>query len=195
MCIRDSFDLRTIGYAYANGTGTGTFNPNPPSNPPQYPNPGSPTASLDPSGNLIVKWSSLQLARFTGGTASTATKKLTITMPDTPDDHAILTNWFFANEWYRASYYSVAPAYAPRTLPSPPLPYSPSCGTCITVGSTNTNKLVLIMMGRALGTQARPGDVRNYLDGTNGTNAYSGTLSYMQLPHGGDSNDATTVAQ
>lgn len=121
--FRSPIDSSQISYAYSGGS----FNPT------SYSLPGSPSQSLDSSGNLVVTWSSERLARYTGGGA-TSNRVLTITIGPPAgvsgilSDHSILSNWFFTNEWYRSTYYAVATQYAP------PMPHT-ACGTCITVNS------------------------------------------------------------
>lgn len=176
--IRDGSGGLTSQITYSHGGGS--FNPSPASDP------SAPSQSLTSSGDLTVSWASYRLPRYTGS----GTRTFTITI-ETPDDNAILSNWFFTSEWYRAAYYAIAPAYAPHTQP-----YVPSCGSCITVTDassgaiTTNNKMVMILMGSALGQHSQPSSsVADYLDGANGTNAQSGTLSFVKSARGGSSND------
>ena len=173
-----------ITYSYSGGS----FNPSSPSDP------SAPTQSLTSSGDLTVSWASYRLPRYTG--SGTRTFRITI---ETPDDHAILSNWFFTNQWNRYVYYAVAPDYVPHTQPYVPIP---GCGGCVTLSNPSTgttmtdNKAVVIMFGRALASQSQPsGNVAYYLDGTNATNAQSGTLSFVQNPRGVSLNDVAVKVQ
>ncbi len=146
--------------------------------------------SLDAAGNAIVTFSA-KLPNLGSGW-----KNVSITIP-VPGDNAVLTHWYFTNQWYRSAYYAIAPAYAPHTQP-----YAPSCGSCITVTDassgaiTASNKMVMILMGSALGQHSQPSSsVADYLDGANGTNAQSGTLSFLKSARGGSSNDLAISLQ
>ena len=97
-----------------------------------------------------------------------------------PADHSLLnasstgpgaTGWFVRNEWYRLAYYTLAPSYAPGG--------SLACTTgsnCLNVTNltpAGAQRAMLILAGRAVGTQTRPNSaLLNYLDGTNATNNY-----------------------
>jgi hypothetical protein len=97
-----------------------------------------------------------------------------------PSDHSLLssastgagaTGWFVRNEWYRLTYYAIAPSYAPGG--------SLACTTgtnCLTVTNltpAGAQRSLLILAGRAIGTQTRHNStLGNYLDGTNATNNY-----------------------
>ncbi len=135
------------------------------------------------SGNLPVTFSA-RLPNLGSGN-----KNATINIP-VPDDNSILTHWFFTNQWQRTVYYAVASEVAPSHTPSS------SCGTCISVNGTTGNKVVMILMGGALGTQAQPSSSPDdYLENTNRAAAAAGTLVFGLTPRGASYNDLTVVLQ
>lgn len=91
-------------------------------------------------------------------------------------DHALLdandatTGWFVRNEWYRLLYYAIAQGHAAAGLPSP------ACTTgtnCLTVGAApdDDKRVLLVLEGRSLGTQARPSAaLSDFLETTENTN-------------------------
>ncbi len=182
--FRSPISSSQITYTYSGGT----FNPT------SYALPGTPTQSLDSSGNLTVTWPSVRLARYTSG-GGTSNRILTIKI-DPADSygilssHSILNHWFFTNEWYRAAYYAIAPEYSLSHMPSS------SCGTCITVNSVTGKKVVMILMGRAMSGQSQPSNsAADYLEGTNRTAATTPTLVFSQTPRSTTANDLTVVVQ
>jgi hypothetical protein len=109
--------------------------------------------------------------------ASSFTRNMRVTIPIvvtsswinnvTPDAD---TGWFIKNEWYRQTYYAVAPGYLPGG--------SSTCSagsTCLTVNNmsattyptTNDKRAVLIFAGRALSGSHPTTSIANYLEGTN----------------------------
>jgi hypothetical protein len=91
-------------------------------------------------------------------------------------DHPLLdpsnptTGWFVRNEWYRLLYYAIAQGHAAASLPSP------ACTTgtnCLTVGAApdDNKRVLLVLEGRSLGTQARPSAaLSDFLETTENTN-------------------------
>jgi hypothetical protein len=80
------------------------------------------------------------------------------------------TGWFIKNEWYRQTYYAVAPGYLPGA--------SSTCSagsTCLTVNNmsatnyptTNDKRAVLVFAGSALTGSHPSASIANYLEGTN----------------------------
>lgn len=75
--------------------------------------------------------------------------------------------WFIANQWYKLSYYAVAPGYAPGggSNCTPP--------NCLSINNwtpapTNNKRAALVFVGRAIGSQTRPpATLSDYLEGEN----------------------------
>ena len=88
-------------------------------------------------------------------------------------DHPLLdastassTGWFVRNQWYRLTYYAIAPphaasATAPRACTAIPL----TCLDVANVAPAGTQRAILILAGRALAGQARPSaNVTDFLE-------------------------------
>lgn len=88
-------------------------------------------------------------------------------------DHPLLdasiassTGWFVRNQWYRLTYYAIAPphaasAAAPRACTAVPL----TCLDVANVAPAGKQRAILILAGRALAGQARPSaNVADYLE-------------------------------
>jgi len=106
-------------------------------------------------------------------------------------DHVLLDattastiGWFARNEWFRQTYYAVAPAYITGNTASLRLP--PACTTgstgiaandCLTVSSVtpaSAQRAILILGGRSLNSTSRPSaTLANYLEAGNATSAYT----------------------
>ncbi len=139
--------------------------------------------TLDSSGNLLVTFSA-RLPNLGSGN-----KNATINIP-VPDDNSILAHWFFTNQWQRAVYYAVASEVTPSHTPSS------SCGACIAVNGAVGNKVIMIVMGRALGTQTQPSsNPGDYLENTNRAAAAAGTLAFGLATRGASYNDLTVLLQ
>jgi hypothetical protein len=87
-----------------------------------------------------------------------------------PSTTAPNIDWFISNQWYRQTYYAVAPGWVPSGSGacSPP--------TCLTVNNlaapTNNKRAILVLAGRALDGQTHPsGNPADYLEGQNATPA------------------------
>jgi hypothetical protein len=93
-------------------------------------------------------------------------------------DHALLdrnnatTGWFVRNEWYRNTYFAVAPLNTADSLPS--IGCSAASGNCLYFNDSGTSNIraLLVLAGRRLPTQgARPsGNELDYVEGSNGDN-------------------------
>jgi hypothetical protein len=94
-------------------------------------------------------------------------------------DHPLLdastassTGWFVRNQWYRLSYYAIAPphaasAAAPRACTAVPL----TCLDVANVAPAGKQRGILILAGRALAGQARPSaNVADFLEFGNAAN-------------------------
>jgi hypothetical protein len=105
-------------------------------------------------------------------------------------DHALLdttdaaVGWFARNEWFRQTYYAVAPAYATGNTASLRLP--PNCTTgstgvaandCLTVSNVapaSAQRAILILGGRSVNSTSRPSaTLADYLESGNATSAYT----------------------
>ena len=88
-------------------------------------------------------------------------------------DHPLLdassassTGWFVRNQWYRLTYYAIAPPHAtsaasPRTCTAIP----PTCLDVANVTPAGKQRAILILAGRALAGQARPSaNVADFLE-------------------------------
>jgi hypothetical protein len=92
-------------------------------------------------------------------------------------DHALLdasisnpTGWFVRNEWYRLLYYAVAAGETAANKASLPCTTGTSCLT-VSAAPDNNKRALLVLEGRALGSQARPSATRaDYLETTENTN-------------------------
>jgi hypothetical protein len=136
--------------------------------------------SLDPAtGNLNFEYrGTLPFV------APAASSSVTITLPlysartrfqQAPNN--VDTSWFFANEWYRDTYYAVVSQRLPNggggpCALAPPPPTAPAVGDCLTVlnapGINNDKQVVLILAGRANNGVARPTAVlADYFEGEN----------------------------
>ena len=89
--------------------------------------------------------------------------------PPPPQPHY----WFIQNEWYRYTYYAIAPAV---TAAASPACTNPGDNGCIVVsgfpsanGSTNDKRFVLAVMGPAVTGQIRgtTADMKQYVEGQN----------------------------
>jgi len=80
--------------------------------------------------------------------------------------------WFWNNQWYRYTHYSIAPgAAAPGTSACTP---GTNCLTAIglpaSTGNTNDKRLVLVLSGRPLAGKTQPSSLRaNYFESENAT--------------------------
>jgi len=135
-------------------------------------------------GSIVPTWT------FVGGTLTYAGRLqnagdqmnasiISFSLPAPPGYLPRLTNpsttapnidWFISNQWYRQTYYAVAPGWVSGAVGacSPP--------TCLTVNNlaapTNNKRAILVLGGRALDGQTHPsGNVGDYLEGQNATPA------------------------
>ena len=94
------------------------------------------------------------------------------TSPSTPN-----TDWFFDNQWYRLTYYSISSGYAPGQAASCVAGGSPLCLSVNNLASPNTKYAVLVLAGSAAhksdgSDQTRPsGALADYFEGQNLTPA------------------------
>lgn len=86
----------------------------------------------------------------------------------------VATGWFMRNEWYRLTYYAIAPGHTTATLPG-----TPACtagGTCLAVTNvapTAAQRAILILAGRSINGSARPSAaLADYLEFGNATAAF-----------------------
>lgn len=95
--------------------------------------------------------------------------------------------WFVSNQWYRQSYYAVAPSCLPGQPGPCSAPLNPCTFQCLTVKNMasddpppNNNKFViLVLAGRALNGSSRPSpNIGDYLEGKN-LLAAQGTAPYV----------------
>lgn len=137
----------------------------------------APTVSnaLQGSGNASVV--------FTGGLpdASTTARPITITVgwSYNPINQSAdpTAGWFITNQWYRQTYYAVAPDFllggGSDCISNPP------CLTVNNLASPNNKRVVLVFAGRALNGASRPsGTFADYLENANLTAAL-GTIPYV----------------
>jgi hypothetical protein len=96
-------------------------------------------------------------------------------------DHALLdttdgtTGWFARNEWFRQTYYAVAPGYTVTTQP-PACTTGTNCLTVANVTPAGAQRAILILGGRSLNGSVRPdptATLANYLEAGNATGAYT----------------------
>jgi hypothetical protein len=106
---------------------------------------------------------------------------IVVTIPDVVSNPAISASdpnigWFIGNEWYRQTYYALAPDFKPggsnNCDPNPP--YSPPCLTVKNLPPkytvSNDKQAILILAGRVLNGSIRPSSVWNdYMEGANQT--------------------------
>jgi hypothetical protein len=115
------------------------------------------------------------------------TYDITITVPDVTVSSATSaadpnTGWFIANEWFRQTYYAVAP----DLLPGPGSGSCPASNPCLTVSNlppqfttSNDKQAILILAGRTLNGGGRPSATFvDYLESAN-LNAAQGLTPYV----------------
>jgi hypothetical protein len=85
------------------------------------------------------------------------------------------TAWYFRNDWHKFTLYAVSKGFAPGPGGAPTTPVG-ACGganpPCLTINDgrypSTTERVALILAGRALPGQSRPnGTLSNYLEGEN----------------------------
>lgn len=107
------------------------------------------------------------------GTTSTRNVTLTITWSGSTSQYLYVSgqpsDWFFTNQWYRMTYYSMSTGYAPGQAKSCVAGGSPLCLTVNNLTTPNNDKgALLVLAGRAVNTQTRPSStLSNYFEGEN----------------------------
>jgi type II secretory pathway pseudopilin PulG len=87
--------------------------------------------------------------------------------------------WFFANQWFRLTYYAMSPGYAPGGGASCVPSGAPLCLTVNNLPSPTDKRAILVLAGRNLSVVPRPsGNFAAYLEGANLT-AANGTAPYI----------------
>lgn len=170
-----------------------------------FTNPGTSFATLPSLASITVtlngESSGLVSSQLSGSITSATTGRITyqgtyiggscvgcvliITIPNVGVSSVTSTNWqnsaaywFIANEWYRHTFYALAPGFLPGG--------SGSCSvvapaTCLTVNNlspayptANDKRVVLVLAGRTLNGASRPSaNIADYLEGENPTYADS----------------------
>lgn len=128
---------------------------------------------LDTSGVGTVVYSATLPIPYCVNTCTN--HSIVVTLPDVVTNRAISAydpniGWFIANEWYRQTYYALAPDMRPGR--------SSNCSAnppCLTVnklpgGAVANGQAILLLAGRALNGSIRPSaTLNNYVEGANQT--------------------------
>jgi type II secretory pathway pseudopilin PulG len=145
---------------------------------------GPPYGFFSPVGSITPTWAYVGSALVYTGRLQNALEnnyQMTISfpLPAPPGYLPRLSNaaldWFLSNQWYRQTYYAVAPGWAPDGIGAcnPPDSTAPPCLTVNNLPAPANNKrAILVLAGRALDGQNHPsGNVPDYLEGQNSTPA------------------------